>query len=88
MSRISSAVVPPGADRDERAERRVADDADQQLDALRRHRLDEEALELVAGGVDRRGDLARGPLDRRGALEAEPHRAGVGLVHEPAARPP
>ena len=83
MSRISSAVVPPAPTATSGPNARIADDADDQLGALRRHR---------AGRGSPRGSarrpssdalhLVRGALDLRLALEAEPHGADVGLVQQ------
>ena len=61
----------------------VVDDADDQLDSPRRHRLHDEPIEPVAGPRDRLLDLAGGGAHRVRAFNAEPDPAGVGLVHEP-----
>ena len=68
----------------------VAARADQQLDPRRRHRLDEHArvgVDVVArgwvGGIPIAHEVAVGPAHVALVLEAQRHRAGLGLVAHP-----
>ena len=87
-SLISSAVVPPGAAGEHRAEAAVVDDADDQLDALGRHRLHDQARRASwPARVDRRLDLQRarcGPRRRRPGRAARRRRRSCARARSPS----